>query len=131
MIYTETTTVDDALACWDKGESIWSVEMGGLGPGYEQAIQVLIVELLRDQKEKPLPADGDRDAWWKWGDETVSRLDTSCGGFSGAQVGVAKHVAARMLRMGYGAALVDAKQQIPDRIIQISRAFPRAPEVRA
>ena len=27
----------EQLRRWDAGDSIWTVEMGGLGPGYEQA----------------------------------------------------------------------------------------------
>ncbi len=35
-------TAKDALAAWDRGEIVHSVEMGGIGPGYEQAIQILV-----------------------------------------------------------------------------------------
>lgn len=47
--------VADVLAKWDAGEAIWSVQLGGIGPGYEQTIQVLIMELLRDNLTRPLP----------------------------------------------------------------------------
>lgn len=32
-------TCEEALARWDAGETVFTAEMGGLGPGYEQAIQ--------------------------------------------------------------------------------------------
>src|SRR5687768_3007466 len=37
-------TVEDALRQWDAGETVFTVEMGGLGPGYEMAIQGLAFE---------------------------------------------------------------------------------------
>jgi hypothetical protein len=35
------------LRRWDEGRSVWSIEMGGLGPGYEQCIHVTAAEILR------------------------------------------------------------------------------------
>lgn len=35
------------LARWDAGQNVWTIEMGGLGPGYEQAIQITVAEILR------------------------------------------------------------------------------------
>ncbi len=34
-IYPENAK--EAVEIWDKGGTLWSIEMGGLGPGYEQA----------------------------------------------------------------------------------------------
>ena len=116
---------------WDNGDAVWSVAMGGLGPGYEQAIQVLIVELVRDHKDAPLDraVETDPAAWSSWGDATVSRVNAWPGcGFSGAQAGAAKNVAYRMLRDGYEAFLSVARAEAVDRMIQISRTWPRAPE---
>jgi hypothetical protein len=121
MMYDEQTTVAEAVTAWDKGESVWSVEMGGIGPGYEQAIQVLIFALLREFDGKPLPAEGE---WKGWGDAVVHRLNDTCR-FSGAQVGAAKNVAARMLKLGYGPALLDMKGHDADRLIQVSQVWPR------
>ena len=44
--------------------------MGGLGPGYEQAIQVLAIEIVRDNLDSPLPK-----GVTAWGDSTVRRID--------------------------------------------------------
>ncbi len=84
------TDAKEQLRRWDAGESIWSIELGGLGPGYEQAIQVLAIEIVRDYLDKPLP---DKEAWSTWADDTVHRVNKHCGGFSGAQVDAAKKLA--------------------------------------
>jgi len=44
-IYPETAA--DALARWDAGYPVFTIEMGGLGPGYEQAIHIGVFELIR------------------------------------------------------------------------------------
>lgn len=115
----------EQLRRWDAGDSIWSIEMGGLGPGYEQAIQVLAVEIVRDQIGKPLPVGKFED----WGDSTVSRIDYkrpdgsyAMGGYSGAQVGAAKQLAYRWLTDG-PAAVMDMPE-VKDRHIQVSKRFP-------
>lgn len=36
-----TATNETALAAWDAGEPVWSCDMGGMGPGYEQCIQIM------------------------------------------------------------------------------------------
>lgn len=124
----EQITVGDMLTRWDGGESIWSIEMGGLGPGYEQAIQVLIVELVRDGMGKVLPLPESKEAE-TWGDDTVRRL--SHNGFSGAQVGAAKHVAYKMLRDGYSETLDSMRAHDNDRLILVSNQWPRAQAVPA
>lgn len=118
----------EQLRRWDAGESIWSIEMGGLGPGYEQAIQVLAVEILRDWIDKPLPEKMPSD----WADDTVKRIDYrlpdgkfACGGFSGAQVGAAKLLAHNWLL--YGPKFVHERIDLKDRRIQVSNTWPRAP----
>lgn len=117
-------TAADALAAWDKGEIVHTVEMGGLGPGYEQAIHVLVFELIRDCGDAPLPAAGDKEAWYSWGEATVSRIDAQCRGFSGAQVGAAQNLAARALKIGWRAML----NEVPtDRRTMVSRAWPNVP----
>jgi hypothetical protein len=120
MMYDETTTIADVLKAWDAGDSIWSVEMGGMGPGYEQCIQVLAVEIMREKDGTPLP---EKDGWDHWGDEVVHRLDKTFG-FSGAQVGAAKNIASVYLKQGYakGLGMVDA-----DRRIQVRKNFPQMP----
>jgi hypothetical protein len=121
-MYAETCA--EMLRAWDAGEIVWTVEMGGMGPGYEQAIQVLMIELVRDHINAPLPEVGSDEAR-RWGDETVSRLDETCGGFSGAQVDAAKQLAYRFLRDGPAAAIQSVDS---DRRTMISKHWPHAPE---
>jgi len=111
------STAREQLRRWDAGESIWTIELGGLGPGYEQAIQVLAIEIVRDWVDKPLPEKPGSE----WADETVFR----CGGFSGAQVGAAKRLAYQWLKNGPQA--VHDNPALQDRHIQASRLWPHAP----
>lgn len=114
-------TAQEALRRWDDGQGVFTIEMGGLGPGYEQAIQLLVFELLRDNLDKPLPTK-DED-WRSWGDATVHRINGSCGGFSGAQVGAAKNLAFHYLKDGYEATIRQFDNE-KDRTIQVSNFWP-------
>ncbi len=123
-------TAAEQLRRWDAGETIWSCEMGGLGPGYEQAIQILAMEIVRDNLDKPLPAYGSKEIE-EWGYSTAERIDQkqpdgsySCGGFSGAQVGAARNLAFKWIE--YGPAKMHEITP-DDRKIQVSRGFPKAP----
>jgi hypothetical protein len=125
------TDAKEQLRRWDAGETIWSIDMGGMGPGYEQAIQVLAVEIIRDNLLAELPTD---DIYSQWGDATVTRCDpydeatgryTGLGGLSGAQVGAAKTIAYRILRDGPAKMLESAPE---DRRIQVSKMWPRVPD---
>lgn len=111
-------TALEQLDRWDQGDSIWSLEMGGMGPGYEQCIQILAIEIVRDEvgklfPVKPPPADG-------WADATVARVNPKLH-FSGAQVGAAKSLAYNWLTIGPAALL---KKAPVDRHIQVSKTFP-------
>ncbi len=124
----EANTPREMLELWDAGKSIWTIEMGGIGPGYEQAIQILMVEIIRDEIDKPLPTDKN---WRTWGDATVKRIDYqlpdgkwSCGGFSGAQIGAAKQLAYSFLQAGVAATLAHVADQ-PGRKILASNIWPR------
>ena len=44
---TYGSTAKEWLDRWDKGNNVWSVERGGFGPGYEQALQIATVEYVR------------------------------------------------------------------------------------
>jgi len=125
-------TCEEALAAWDKGEVVWTVEMGGLGPGYEQAIQILAMECLR----KLLAVGFDWSAEGETDEQRSTRLHAlldpvahevdkwpGCG-FSGAQVGAAMNLAANMHRRGYRAALDSVDE---DRRTQVSRTWPHQP----
>lgn len=115
----------DLLARWDAGKSVWSVEMGGLGPGYEQAIQITAFEMLRvllDQKPDASKWQ-DTDAWAT----DRERLDCAVTprlsglGLSGAQFGAAMGLATRLYMNG---PVKSMKTVDADRRIQVSRTLP-------
>lgn len=101
----------DLVAAWDHGELVPSIAMGGLGPGYEQAIQILAMEMLRA---------GDSARFEAVADEWSERL----GGLTGAMVAAAKNLAANVLRKG----MQRCRREVPeDRHILVSRNFPVRP----
>lgn len=108
------------LRRWDAGEPVWTIDMGGLGPGYEQAIQILAVEIVRDGIGGQLPDDA---SYREWGEEAIRRNSKSCGGFTGAQVGAAKNLAWNILKHGPAETL---EQVGADRRILVSKSWPRA-----
>lgn len=114
-------TVEEALKIWDSGESLFSVEMGGLGPGYEMAIQGLAFEMMRELKDfKSWEDKKARKKVQKNLDDVAHKLHAEpWGRFSGAQVGAAQGLAAMVCRQGYRVAL--RKPEVKDRLIQVSK----------
>lgn len=119
----------DWLARWDAGQGVWSIEMGGLGPGYEQCIQITAAEILRCLLDmKPNPDEWrETDAWDRdrkaiegivFANETVSAL-----GLSGAQFGAALSLATGLYRQGPRVVFTDPK--LESRKIQVRRDFPQ------
>lgn len=120
----------DWLERWDAGKGVWSIEMGGLGPGYEQCIHITMAEILRH-----LIAEGydwrqweDKDVWDRTRDKieehgfanpVVKQL-----GLSGAQWGAAMHLACQFFRRGPREVLKD--ERVKDRQIQVQKHFPQA-----
>lgn len=118
----------DWLARWDVGRSVWSVEIGGLGPGYEQAIQITVAEILRHLLDRGYDAEAwsDTEVWESdrekiraagFENETIKAL-----GLSRAQWGGALQVAVQLYIKGPRAVFADEK--IKDHMIQVSRTFP-------
>lgn len=120
----------DWLSRWDAGRSVWSIEMGGLGPGYEQAIQITVAEILRHLLAKQYDSAKweDRAAWetdrkaieeYGFANERINAL-----GLSGAQWGAALNLAGQLYRRGPQEVMAD--ERVKDRHIQVSRVFPVA-----
>ena len=110
------------LENYDRGEPVFTIEMGGLGPGYEQCIQMLTMEIIRDYLGKPGP---EGEYFGKWADDTVSRTDKYAGGYSGAQVGAAKWLAYQLMKDGPAKVI----ERFPaDRHIRVSNFFPTCPK---
>lgn len=119
----------DWLRRWDEGKTVWSIEMGGLGPGYEQAIQIAVAEVLRHMLEKKYNHS-------KWGDGKTWKSDidqineimlnnpiVNNLGLSGAQFGAAVSLASHLYRKGPRKLMEDP--DLKDRKIQISKNFPQ------
>jgi hypothetical protein len=117
----------DLVRKWDAGDTIWSVEMGGFGPGYEQALQVAAVEFAREGLDVPIEGDREsffREGWREVCDHALKRITPwfgGRGGLSGAQFGAAKWLAWQWVH-GDGPSFVD-KPVFNDRRIQVSKAW--------
>ena len=119
----------DWLKRWDDGQSVWSISLGGLGPGYEQAIQITVAETLRHLLERKYDAAAWTDSE-KW---QLDRKEIEAAGFanpkidalglSGAQWGAALHMAVQLYRRGPRGIMAD--EQVKDRHIQVQRNFPQ------
>lgn len=117
-------TWQEAAEAWREGGSVWSAELGGIGPGYEQAIQVLLFEILaRWEGDPPISTGKAYDQRYaSHVDKVVHDLDKECGGFSGAQVGAAKATAFQFMVYGYK-HMMDKLSE--DRKILVGKSFPR------
>lgn len=118
----------DWLKRWDDGRSVWSIEMGGLGPGYEQCIHMTAAEILRWFLEHKPDASLWEDAEiWRTVrgemDKAVMALPLIDQlGLSGAQWGAACNVACNLYKRGPREMMKDPA--VKDRHIQVSRRFP-------
>lgn len=125
-------TAADLLAKWDSGQSIWTIEMGGMGPGYEQAIQIAAVEMAREGLDVPLegPKEGHDAIWTEVCHRALKKHDEALGGLSGAMYGAAKWLSWRWVHGGGPAKLIEDTEARGDRdrVMQVSKNFPRAPD---
>lgn len=123
-------TAEELVAAWDRGDTIWSLSMGGLGPGYEQAIQVMAVEFARAGIGSVRPSDNKAAdaAWEAICSPVLSRIDGEIGGASGSMYGVAKWLAFQWVHGGGPAALMARAREYgqDDRMIQVSKSWPKA-----
>lgn len=132
-------TMEDLLRRWDEGESVWTIEMGGLGPGYEQAIQVTAIELgrkliphretLQELLDRGEEDEGGRKELNAVIEQELAHLllehDETLGGLSGAQAGAVKQIAFFFVMKGVKESLMNADE---DRMIQVSNHWPRLEE---
>ena len=118
------------LKRWDEGRIVWSIEMGGLGPGYEQCIQITAAELVRFILGKAYNVtglEGDKKAWEKISDECHEAMfklpAITALGLSGAQYGAAYNLAWQIYRRCPKCFMDD---EVQDRKIQVRKNFPVA-----
>ena len=120
----------DWLERWDAGKTVWSVEMGGLGPGYEQCIHITAAEILRHMIAKGYDwRKWEDSAEWKRVRDEIEKVGFENPvikqlGLSGAQWGAAMNVASCLFRMGPRGVMND--ERVKDRHIQVSKHFPQA-----
>lgn len=98
----------DLVRKWDADETIWSITLGGFGPGYEQAIHVAAVEFAREGLDVPIEGDRDRffrEGWDEVCTHALERIRPWFTGLSGAQYGAAKWLAWQWVH-GAGPAFV-------------------------
>lgn len=116
-----TINLGEAVKKWKAGEIVWSAELGGLGPSYEQAIQVLLWEICSEWEGPMLKAAGGKypEGYSEFVDKIVSKFDKEWR-FSGAQVGAAKQTAFQFLLYGYAQMM----NKLPEaRHIQVSNGL--------
>lgn len=126
----EYETAAQLVDAWDRGEIITSIEMGGIGPGYEQAIQLATIEVCRELQGVELPEEEEekdialvnllfREALYR----VEGRLNL---GLSGAQAAAIINLSYRYLKAGHAATLQSARAQPieQDRFIQVSNTWP-------
>jgi hypothetical protein len=118
----------DWLKRWDDGRVVWSIEMGGMGPGYEQCIHITAAEVLRYLIANKVDCETQYagGAWSElssainkllWATPAINDLD-----LSGAQAGAAKSLATQLYRDGPRAVMNNP--DIKHRRIQVSKNFP-------
>lgn len=118
LVFPETAK--EWLAQWDSGKSVWSVEMGGLGPEYERVIHILVAEILRDNEE--IPSKYDEEALSRWGGAAIKRCQLFP---TDSQVRAAKALAFRFMTEGPLNTLISP--ECVDRRIQVERTPTVAP----
>lgn len=139
MAQVKPQTIEEALAAWDRGDEVETVEMGGMGAGYETAIQCVVFELLRGiQADATLKsAITDTPKGKTFPPEVIEKLDAltlaadaedpetgryKLGGLSGAQAGAAQNLAITFVSRGFDAA----REEVPDRLIFARKQDPMA-----
>lgn len=125
-------TAKEALEVWDKGNNIFTIELGGFGPGYEQAIHIGVFELIRSitenkKDEKILRMEEiDSEIKDQLLDKHLFKISEKYDlGLSGAQAGAIKRFTHLVLIKGWHDVVTDKKYK--DRLIQVSKNWPKYP----
>ncbi len=110
-------TTKEMLIKWNKGEEIESVEMGGIGDGYENAIQQNIFPLCEKIADNPVMKETDE----KKIEKIINKIlleQSRDQDLSGAQAGAIKNVAYQFAKYGYQYMMDKAPK---DRIIKVTK----------
>jgi len=107
---------------------VWSIEMGGLGPGYEQCIHITCAEILRWFLAHKVDASkwSEAEAWKSDREKMTADLHKVKAveelGLSGAQWEAAVNLATCFYLDGPRKVMTD--ERVKDRHIQVQRRFP-------
>jgi len=102
---------------WKKGETVFTIELGGLGPGYEQAIQNYLFDILTYLIEKKIDVKKLtlKKHYTKYYEEICSEVSNGRD-LSGAMYGAAMVTAFQFYKYDYESMM----RQVPDdRLIQV------------
>lgn len=122
-------TAKEYVEAWDRGDIVTTVERGGLGPGYEQCIQIMVVEFCRVGLSFERTDDEEIDAK-KFERECTRHLriiSDRLGGPSDAQVYAATDLAWRYLFRGGPKRTIESAKKFGIYSIMCSKHFPSAP----
>lgn len=105
--------LNQAIEQWESGEPVKTVDMGGMGHSYEQAIQECVFPLSKSLINNKLPDDNEEF------NKALNKIlypicDKLTYGLSGAQAGAIKSLAYAFVKQGYEEVL---KSVEPERII--------------
>jgi len=102
---------------WKKGETVFTIELGGIGPGYEQALQNFLFDILTYLIEKKIDVEKLtlKKHYTKYYDEICSRVANGRD-LSGAMYGAAMVTAFQFYKYGYESMMEKAPK---DRLIQV------------
>jgi hypothetical protein len=118
----------DWLNRWDRGDVVWSIELGGLGPSYEQVIQIMSAEFVRHMLSMKYNSENWKDCE-KWAVD-FNKIESDCVlkdyaayfGISGAQWYSALSFATSLYSDGPRKVMAEVEKE---RHIQINRNFPQ------
>ena len=139
-VFGKPDTAREALALWDSGQPVFTAEMGGIGPDYEQCIHIMAFEVVRELlRREPLLSScwdaveaaqtGDKEDAKRQARAFIGSVEAAVLalplvrdiGSSDAQWDAAQNLAYITVRKGWAKAL----SELPDdRIIQVSNHWP-------
>jgi len=128
MINTDhmAQTIEEAVSRWKKDDVVNTIEMGGLGPGYEQCIQIGVFSVAEKLIGNKFPEGN--EALNKYLHEVLHQCikeQKGLSGLSGAQAGAIMNLAYHYVKDGYLECIKKIAQDDPDRIILVNRSFPQ------
>ena len=109
------------VSAYNNGDIVESVEMGGMGDGYEGAIQTVGFAIMEYLCPISVPAKAEKHNAIV--DEVTIKAMASVPdmGYSGAQVGAAQNMAAVLWRWGVSEGMAKARKADPKRIIRVKK----------